>query len=100
MDYRDRIFLAIALAQWGHRGDAPEPPDRPSSGGSGRRNGSSISRPVTLRPDQTVKAQALFGQTSLPGFRSGGGRLVGILTNRDLRFARRTRPSEIMTEHW
>ncbi|MGF1447082.1 MAG: IMP dehydrogenase [Pikeienuella sp.] len=58
--------------------------------------------PVTLRPDQTLAdawaAQKQFGITGFPVVASGR-RLVGILTNRDMRFAENpdTPVSEMMT---
>ncbi len=47
--------------------------------------------PITLRPDQTLAdAKDLMARYSITGFPvvAEGGRVVGIVTNRDLRFAR------------
>ena len=49
-----------------------------------------VYNPIALRPDQTLAdAMALQKQYSITGFPvvAEGGRLVGILTNRDMRFA-------------
>jgi IMP dehydrogenase len=48
-----------------------------------------ITEPITLRPDQTVReAEALMARYHVSGvpITDGAGKLVGILTNRDLRF--------------
>lgn len=50
-----------------------------------------VVNPVTIRPDQTLAdAYALmeqYGISGIPVTEGSGGRLVGILTNRDVRFA-------------
>ena len=61
-----------------------------------------VYNPITLRPDQTLAdATALQKQYSITGFPvvDAGGRLVGILTNRDMRFTDdpRTPVSAVMT---
>ena len=61
-----------------------------------------VYEPVTLRPDQTLEdAKRLQAQHKITGFPvvDKKGKLVGILTNRDMRFAEeRTTPvSELMT---
>ncbi len=51
--------------------------------------------PITLTPDQTVgDARALQARYNVTGFPvvDGHGRVVGIITNRDMRFARDDRP--------
>ena len=58
--------------------------------------------PIALRPDQTLAdAKALQDRHSITGFPvvAGNGKLVGILTNRDMRFAEdmATPVSELMT---
>lgn len=57
--------------------------------------------PITLQPDQTIlEAFALMKRHTISGFPvTKGGKLVGILTNRDLRFLKNTRlkVSEVMT---
>ena len=86
--------LAIALAREGglgiiHRNMSPERQaeevDRVKRSESGM-----VSDPVTMRPDQSVrealKAMANYQISGLPVVKEG--RLVGILTNRDLRFER------------
>ena len=61
-----------------------------------------IADPITVQPDQKIAAaqeiMRKYGISGLPVIQ--GGRLVGILTNRDLRFERRLdRPvSEVMTK--
>jgi len=61
-----------------------------------------VYNPITLAPDQTLAdAQALQAQYNITGFPVVGpdGRLAGILTNRDMRFAEdpRTPVSALMT---
>jgi IMP dehydrogenase len=61
-----------------------------------------VYKPITLRPDQTLAdAKAMIGRYNISGFPvvDGGGRVVGILTNRDMRFASddRTPVSAMMT---
>ena len=61
-----------------------------------------VYRPITLRPDQTLAdAQALQEQYNVSGFPvvDAEGRVVGIVTNRDMRFAEdaRTPVSAMMT---
>jgi IMP dehydrogenase len=49
-----------------------------------------VVNPVTMRPDQTLgDARALMARHRISGFPvvDNGGRLVGIMTNRDMRFA-------------
>ena len=49
-----------------------------------------VVNPVTIHPDQTLaEARALMAQWHISGIPvvEQGGRLVGILTNRDVRFA-------------
>lgn len=57
--------------------------------------------PITLQPNQTIlEAFALMKRHTISGFPvTKGGKLVGILTNRDLRFLKNTRlkVSEVMT---
>lgn len=61
-----------------------------------------IVNPITIAPDQTLaEAQALMTRHRISGIPvvEGGGRLVGILTNRDVRFAENPKQpvSELMT---
>ena len=56
--------------------------------------------PITLRPDATVReATALMRRFSISGVPivDEDGRLVGIITNRDLQFETRPRPSAVAT---
>ena len=61
-----------------------------------------IADPITVQPDQKIaEAQEIMRKYGISGLPvTQGGRLVGILTNRDLRFERRSdRPvSEVMTK--
>src|SRR5690606_9789775 len=61
-----------------------------------------VSEPLTVDPDQTIReALAVMRRAQISGLPvTRDGRLVGILTNRDLRFERRLdRPvSEVMTK--
>jgi IMP dehydrogenase len=60
-----------------------------------------ITKPITLDPDRTIdEAQELMRQYRISGFPiTEGSKLVGILTNRDLRFVKdtRIRVREVMT---
>ena len=62
-----------------------------------------VVNPVTIHPDQTLaealKLMADFRISGIPVVERGNGRLVGILTNRDVRFASNPRQavSELMT---
>lgn len=62
-----------------------------------------ITDPITVAPDQKIsEAQAIMNQYGISGLPvTKNGKLVGILTNRDLRFEKRhDRPvSEVMTKH-
>jgi IMP dehydrogenase len=59
-----------------------------------------VDRPITLRPDQTLgDAKALQARHGVTGFPvvDEGGRVVGIVTNRDMRFAQDDRtPVRVM----
>jgi IMP dehydrogenase len=61
-----------------------------------------VVNPITIRPDQTLAdARALMERHNISGIpvTEAGGRLVGILTNRDVRFAENPRQpvAELMT---
>ena len=63
-----------------------------------------IVAPITLQPDATLaQAEAIMAHYRISGVPivDGAGRLVGILTNRDIRFAQRDDipVSELMTSH-
>ena len=62
-----------------------------------------VYQPITLRPEQTLAdAKALMERYQITGFPvvDGGGRVVGIVTNRDMRFASddKTPVSVMMTQ--
>ncbi len=63
-----------------------------------------VVNPITIRPDQTLAdARELMTRNKISGIpvTEPGGRLVGIVTNRDVRFAENPRQpvSELMTSH-
>jgi IMP dehydrogenase len=62
-----------------------------------------ITDPITVAPDQKIsEAQAIMNQYGISGLPvTKNGKLVGILTNRDLRFEKRhdRSVSEVMTKH-
>src|SRR5581483_2680442 len=106
MDTVTESHLAIALAQQGgigivHRNMSierqAEEVDRVKRSESGM-----IVDPITIRPDQPISdAQELMRRYRISGVPvTEGGRLVGILTNRDLRFESRfdLPVSEVMTK--
>jgi IMP dehydrogenase len=63
-----------------------------------------VVNPVTIRPDQTLadalKLMADFRISGIPVVQNGSNKLVGIVTNRDVRFAKNPRQpiSELMTK--
>src|SRR5690606_9887361 len=62
-----------------------------------------VVNPITIRPDQTLAdAQELMARNKISGIpvTEPGGRLVGILTHRDVRFAENPRQpvAELMTK--
>lgn len=95
MDTVTEARLAIALAQEGgigviHKnmsiGEQAEQVDQVKRSESGM-----ILKPITLRPNDTIaRAHQLMSQFRISGvpITEENGKLVGILTNRDLRFAR------------
>jgi IMP dehydrogenase len=96
MDTVTESALAIALAQEGgigiiHKNMPPEVQAREVAKVKRSENGV-ITDPVTLKPDDTVaKALTLMGQQNVSGFPvtadgSRKGKVVGILTRRDLKF--------------
>ena len=106
MDTVTESHLAIALAQQGgigivHRNMSiarqAEEVDKVKRSESGM-----IVDPITISPDQPISAaQALMARYRISGVPvTKGGRLVGILTNRDLRFENRfdLPISEVMTK--
>jgi len=94
MDTVTEARMAIAMAQAGgmgviHRNLDPEAQAREVKRVKRFESGI-VYAPITLRPDQTlVDAKALQERYSVTGFPvvDEGGRVVGIVTNRDMRFA-------------
>ncbi|HUF56397.1 MAG TPA: IMP dehydrogenase [Thermohalobaculum sp.] len=94
MDTVTEVDMAIAMAQAGGLGVIHRNLDVAEQAAQVRRvkrfESGIVYNPVTLGPDQTLAdAQALQGQHGVTGFPvvDEGNRLVGILTNRDMRFA-------------
>ncbi len=95
MDTVTESGMAIAMAQHGgigviHKNLTPE--DQAAQVRMVKKFESGmVINPVTIHPDQTLAdARALMGQyriSGIPVVERGTGRLVGILTNRDVRFA-------------
>ncbi len=106
MDTVTEARMAIAMAQVGgmgviHRNLDPEAQAREVRRVKRFESGV-VYAPITLRPDQTLAdAKALMDRYSITGFPvvEDGGRVVGIVTNRDMRFASddRTPVSVMMT---
>ena len=107
MDTVTEAPMAIAMAQAGgigvvHKNMTPE-----EQAGQVRRvkkfESGMVVNPVTIHPDQTladVRAlQEQYKISGIPVVERGSGRLVGIITNRDVRFASdpTTRVYELMT---
>jgi IMP dehydrogenase len=106
MDTVTEAEMAIAMAQAGGIGVIHRNLDVREQARQVRRvkrfESGIVYNPVTLRPDQTLEdAQRLQQQHGITGFPvvDRDGRLVGILTNRDMRFAEdaNTPVSELMT---
>lgn len=104
MDTVTEATLAIALAQEGgigiiHKNITPEVQAREVAKVKRSENGV-ITDPITLSPNDTVaKAQTLMDQQNVSGFPvtddgSSHGKVVGILTRRDLRFVNRDKTSK------
>ncbi|MEO1470954.1 MAG: IMP dehydrogenase [Pseudomonadota bacterium] len=94
MDTVTEAAMAIAMAQAGGLGVIHRNLDVEEQAAQVRRvkrfESGIVYEPVTLRPDQTLAdAQALQERYAITGFPivEADGRLVGILTNRDMRFA-------------
>ena len=106
MDTVTESRTAIAMAQDGGLGfihrNMPVPAQAAEVEKVKKFESGMITDPITVRPDQKIaEAQGImrkYGISGLPVTQSG--RLVGILTNRDLRFEKRSdRPvSEVMTK--
>jgi len=95
MDTVTESRLAIALAQTGGLGIIHKNFDIAAQAEEVRRvkryESGMVVNPVTIHPDQTLaQAQALMAHhriSGIPVVERGNGKLVGILTNRDVRFA-------------
>ncbi len=112
MDTVTEAAMAIALAQNGgigvlHRNLSPEEQAEQVRQVKRYESGMVVN-PLTLRPESTLaEARAIMAQRKISGFpvvenpdANGVGRLVGILTNRDMRFAKdpSQKVSELMTK--
>jgi IMP dehydrogenase len=107
MDTVTESALAIAIAQHGGIGCIHKNLDIEQQAAEVRRvkkfESGMVVNPVTIEPTATLaQAQALMAQYNITGFpvAEKSGKLVGILTNRDVRFATDTRQkvSELMTK--
>ena len=94
MDTVTEAKMAIAMAQVGGIGVIHRNFDTDKQADEVRRVKRFVSgtvyNPITLRPDQTLKdAKDLMAQYNITGFPvvGEGGKVVGIVTNRDMRFA-------------
>ena len=94
MDTVTEARMAIAMAQAGGIGVIHRNLDTDRQAEDVRRVKRFVSgvvyNPITLRPDQTLKdAKDLMGRYNITGFPvvGEGGKVVGIVTNRDMRFA-------------
>ena len=107
MDTVTEANLAIAMAQHGGIGTIHKNMDLSAQANEVRRvkkfESGMVINPVTIQPEATLAdAYALMDQHQLSGFpvTKKDGTLVGILTNRDVRFAsdRSQKISELMTD--
>ena len=95
MDTVTEAAMAIAMAQLGGIGVIHKNLDVPEQAAQVRRvkkfESGMVVNPLTIHPDQTLaEARALMATHNISGFpvvERDTGRLVGILTNRDVRFA-------------
>ena len=95
MDTVTESAMAIAMAQLGGLGIIHKNLDIAEQAAQVRRvkkyESGMVANPLTIHPDQTLaEARALTAQhhiSGVPVVERGSGRLVGILTNRDVRFA-------------
>ena len=107
MDTVTEGAMAIAMAQLGGIGVIHKNLDIAEQAAQVRRvkkfESGMVVNPLTINPDQTLaEARALMAMHNISGFpvvERGTGRLLGMLTNRDVRFATdpETRVSELMT---
>ena len=104
MDTVTESRLAIAMAQAGGIGVIHKNLDPERQADEVRRvkkfESGMVINPVTIHPDQTLadalKLMADHAISGIPVVERGSGRLVGILTNRDVRFA--TNPAQPVAE--
>jgi IMP dehydrogenase len=95
MDTVTETDMAIAMAQLGGIGVIHKNMDAEAQAGQVRQvkkfESGMVVNPVTIHPDETLAdARALMARfriSGIPVVERGTGRLVGILTNRDVRFA-------------
>ena len=109
MDTVTEHQLAIAMAQAGGIGVLHKNMTTEEQSAEVRRvkkfESGMVSDPVTIHPDQTLadalRIKAETGFSGMPVVERGNGKLVGILTNRDVRFANKPdQPiSELMTRN-
>jgi len=106
MDTVTGVEMAIVMAQLGGLGVLHRNMDVAEQAAAVRRvkryESGMVVNPITIRPDQTLAdARALMDRHRISGIpvTETDGRLVGILTNRDVRFAENPRQpvSELMT---
>ncbi len=108
MDTVTESRMAIAMAQGGGMGVIHKNLDAPKQADEVRRvkkfESGMVVNPLTIHPQQTLAdALGLMEEHQISGFpvvEHGTGKLVGILTNRDVRFAsdRRQPVAELMTK--
>ena len=108
MDTVTESVMAIAMAQSGGMGVIHKNMEAPKQADEVRKvkkfESGMVVNPLTINPDQTLAdARGLMEQHQISGFpvvERGSGKLVGILTNRDVRFASDNRQpvSELMTK--
>jgi len=108
MDTVTESRLAIAMAQAGGIGVIHKNLDPKRQSDEVRKvkkfESGMVVNPLTIHPDQTLAdALAMMDQNQISGFpvvERGSGKLVGVLTNRDVRFANDTRQPvrELMTK--
>ncbi len=108
MDTVTESRLAIAMAQAGGIGVIHKNLDPKRQADEVRKvkkfESGMVVNPLTIHPDQTLAdALAMMDQNQISGFpvvERGSGKLVGVLTNRDVRFASDTRQPvrELMTK--
>ena len=100
MDTVTEARLAIAMAQAGglgviHRNIPPEQADQVRM--VKKFESGMVIDPITIHPDATLRNLILIRSTRFPASRwsiaKRAGKLVGILTNRDMRFADNEQPS-------